>query len=110
MTQMIKSRILNIDNLERKVFFALLAFLLLFSSLYIHWVRKTVLHVVERDRIYTEMSSLTSRVGDLESKYISLTSGITLELAVANGFKETTETRYISKHALTKKLSLNNEI
>jgi hypothetical protein len=64
-------------------------------SYYVYLVNKTIMNVVARERIESDISTLSSSVGALEFKYISLKNGVTLELAHAKGFQDALPTTFI---------------
>ena len=104
-----KNKILKLHN-EPKVFWALICATGLFFVGYIYYVDQTVFNVLKRQKFETQISELSSKIGILESQYISLKSGVTIDVAHALGFKDSGSREYVSRKSLGKGLSLNNEI
>lgn len=95
----------------RERIFWLLVVGIVFSSIsYGFFIQKAISNVVLREKIISESRVLGARVSDLESKFFSIKSGISMETALANGFTEPKETQYISRKSLRGVLSFNNEI
>lgn len=103
-----KNKILNIEYSEKKVFWYLVLFLVIFSGLYIYFVNGAIINVVERQKIEREIISINSRIGDLESSYISLNKKINLEYAFSAGFVKVEKEKYVYRKALGANLSLNH--
>jgi hypothetical protein len=102
MTKLIKKQISNVIGREVHLFYILLSILILFSSLYIFFIKQTIVNVVERERFTKESRLLSSELGDLESKYIATKSKITLEYAKSLGFVDSKKTNYITRKNLSK--------
>ncbi len=107
MTKAIKNRILNIEYSERKIFWCLILFVAVFSGLYMYLVNSTIVNVVGRQKIEKEISSINSRINDLESSYLSLNNQISFNYALSMGFVKLTSEKYVSRKALSANLSLN---
>lgn len=82
------------------VLLAGIALLLCFIVMYVALVFKTVSFTANRQHAHKDMGEITVKLGELESKYISLKNGITSERALELGFKEVAAKRYISKPSL----------
>lgn len=108
MTTKIKNRILSIEYSERKAFWYLVLFAVVFSGFYIYFVNGAIINVVERQKIEKEIASINSRIGDLESSYISLNGKINLEYAFSSGFVKVSKEKYVHRKALSANLSLNH--
>lgn len=72
-------------------------------------VNRTVMNVVAREKTEDEIASLTSHVGDLEFKEMSLRGTITMETAYALGFNEAPEITFIARSGDSKNLSLSRQ-
>lgn len=93
---------------DRSMFFIGVVILVLVFFLYAYLVNKTVMNVVARQNTEKNISSLSTSVGDLESKYMAEKSGVTLQLALAKGFKEDPSTTFIGSNKPGNALSLNS--
>ncbi|MDD4988802.1 MAG: hypothetical protein PHV42_00010 [Candidatus Pacebacteria bacterium] len=102
------------NNIEKfihyqKLFFWGAAFLLLvLLCSYAYLLNHTIRNVVERQKSGERIASLSSGVGELESRYITLKDSITLDLASSLGFQTVQNPVFISRTALSKALSLNS--
>lgn len=77
---------------DRMMFWALLAGIAVCGALYSISVQQTVLNVVKRAAIEKNIATLRATTTTLESRFLALSSGITSELALSLGYKETTPT------------------
>ncbi len=82
------------------IFWGLLFALILFAFLYVFLINKTVLNVAGRQRAEKSISALNSETGELEAAYMSMKSGIDLNLAHSLGFSATISTKYINRTTL----------
>ena len=92
----------------KKLFFVLLTALILMFASYVYLVNKTIMNVVARERTEKTLSKLSTTIGGLEFKYITLKNNITLELAHAKGFQDSTNTTFLAKNASNVSLSYNS--
>ena len=102
------SRNKRINNSESgKVWFwSLVCMACLALFIYGYMVRGTIVNIVARQNIETELSILSSKVTDLESAYIKAKNGVTEELAYSMGFIPVTNQKFVSRGARTSSLSL----
>lgn len=107
MTKAIKNRILRIESPERKIFWYLMLFAIVFSGLYIYFVNSAIINAVEYQKTERGITSLNSRVSDLESSYLSLNDKISLDYALGAGFVKIIGEKYVSRKAFSVNLSLN---
>ena len=89
-------------------FFVTLAILIAIFASYIYLVNKTIMNVVAREKTETTLSSLSTTIGGLEYKYITLKNGVTLELAHAKGFVDFSPTTYLARENSASALSYNS--
>lgn len=107
MTKTIKNKILSIGHSERKFFWYLVLFAVVFSGFYVYFVNSAIINVVERQKIEKEIASINSRISDLESSYIVLNRKINLDYALSAGFVKLAKEKYIYRKSLGANLSLN---
>lgn len=82
------TEVLNLYNIERKVFWILASLLGAAIVFYFYSIVTMTIAGVERDRTVASMRTLASTSGDLEQEYMSLQNGITLAHAQELGFQE----------------------
>ncbi len=75
---------------------------------YGYLLNKTIHNVVARQRSGELVASLGGKVGELESRYITLKDSVTLDLANSLGFQSVQNPVFISRTALSKALSINS--
>ena len=90
------------------MFFVALGIFVSIFFLYVYLVNRTVVNVVARQNAERNISALSASVGDLESKYMAEKNGITLQLALAKGFKEDPATTFIGSNTAGNALSYNS--
>lgn len=78
--------------------------LCLFS--YVYMVRGTIVNIVARQNMETELSVLSTKVTDMESVYIRAKNGITEDLAYNMGFIPATNQKFVSRSVRATSLSL----
>lgn len=79
---------LDLYNIERKVFWALVALLCGFVMFYLYSVSALSFAVVERNTMNQKAHELANTAGRLEGEYLSQTNAITLAYAQKLGFEE----------------------
>ncbi len=85
------------------------ALFLIAFSLYIYFLSVSVLNVVIRQEIDTEIRDTHTKLSELESRYISAKTKVTEDAAAARGFTKTTEKTFVVKKPTNLVLSRNNE-
>ena len=76
------------------------------AILYAYFVRQTIYNVASRQNIESKVSALTTHIGELEFKSISLKNEISPEYAYAMGFQEVKNEQFISRSEHTASLSM----
>ncbi len=94
---------------ERAYYWILLSIILLSFALYVVFVNQTVRNVVKRQELQTNISALTTHIGELEFKYISMKNDVTIDKAYAMGFKDVAETKFESRKTIGE-VALNRTI
>ena len=89
------------QDLEKKLFWSLIAMLVLMLVMYVFFVNATVMNIVGRQTAERAASSVNSHISDLESQYLALASGITPEYAHSIGFAETKTEAYATRKVFT---------
>ena len=94
---------------RERIFRVLVATILVTAFEYVFLLQKTIVNVVQRQKVSLETKSLSVKVGNLEEKYFSLKNGVTLDLAHSKGLKDAEVISYISKKPVTA-MALHNEL
>lgn len=55
------------------------------------------MNVVARENIEQDISSLSSDLGELEYRYMTLRNGVTLDLAYTKGFQDAEPTQFLTR-------------
>ncbi len=84
------TKTLDLNNIERKLFWTLSALLGVCIIVYVYSVLSLTMNVVERDRMSRTAHEIAIKVGALEQEYLSLRKDVTLAYAQELGFKEVT--------------------
>lgn len=81
--------IVNNNDIQRRLLGILLASFGLLAFLYVLFLGTMVFNIVERRNVEAESRTLGNEVQDLESSYLSMSSGLDTALSSSMGFKET---------------------
>ena len=79
---------LDLNNIERKIFWALGSMLGLVLAFYLYSVASLTIAVVDRDAMATRAHELATKAADIEQEYLSQANSITLAYAQSIGFHE----------------------
>ncbi|MCC6290968.1 hypothetical protein IT398_02795 [Candidatus Nomurabacteria bacterium] len=79
---------LNIFLRRRRLFFILAFTALSFLVGYLYLVNSTVFALVSREKLVTILAAKQGAVVSLESEYLTLASGVTMERAIELGFRD----------------------
>lgn len=82
------TKTLDLNNIERKIFWILASFLGITVSFYLYSVGSLTMAVVERDKINHTTHELALVSGALEAEYLARASKVTLAYAQNLGFQE----------------------
>jgi len=108
MFRKIEKRINNSHEPVKLCFWCLvICFVFCFAS-YGYFVRGSIVNIVARQSMEAELSSLSSKVSDLESQYIKAKNSITPELAVSLGFVAPSVQKFVTRDTKSFGLSLIN--
>ncbi len=92
---------------KERIFVMLVAAIILTACAYVFLLQKAIVQVVERERVVSEVKTLSVDVGELEEQYFSVKNKITLDLAHSKGLKDAGTISYISKKSHTAFVSHN---
>lgn len=107
MTKTIKNKILNIENLEKKLFWYFTLFVIIFSGLYLYSVNRTIVNIVERQNIEKQIALINSELGNMEASYLGLKNKINFDYALSKGFVKVSNEKYVSRKTFGANLSVN---
>ncbi len=107
-----KAHALSLNKLQalntKVLFFAALALLVSLFALYVYLVNRTVMNVVAREQTGRTVATLSTSIGGLEFKYITLKDSITLDLAHEKGFMDFSPTTFLAQQKPAATLSFNS--
>ncbi|MEK7514678.1 MAG: hypothetical protein AAB587_02540 [Patescibacteria group bacterium] len=103
-----KTLAISIQQSEKKIFLTFVLIVVLSLSLYVYFVNRAVLNIVERERKVGESRALFTRVSELESTLASLNRRVNLKTAYSLGFKDVSATQFIERDHIGQSLSLSN--
>ena len=82
------TKTLDLNDIERKIFWGLVAGITLVVSFYLYSVLSLTIAGVDRDHFSRSAHDLSMKIGDLESEYLTRSNSVTLARAEALGFHE----------------------
>ena len=100
---------LNINDIEKKIFWGVFALLFLLGTSYAFFVNKTILNIVERESLEEEVATLNSQISELEFDCIALKNNITIDYAHSVGFSNANNVKFASRKLAGQGLSLRGE-
>lgn len=99
------TKLKELQTLMKIFWYLVLGICLVFAS-YVYFVNKTVHNVANRQKAEVEISKLTSELGELEFKSISMRNKISQEYAYSLGFRDVKNQQYVSRKVEHGELSL----
>jgi outer membrane murein-binding lipoprotein Lpp len=91
---------------NKKIFLILVFSIAISILLYMYFINRAVMNIVEREKLSSEINSLQAHVAELESNYAALKSTVTLSTAYSLGFREVSAVQFIERRPLSS-VSLN---
>ena len=82
------TKILDLNNIERKLFWILISFIALCICVYVWAVFSFTMSGAQIEKDANTMKTLTENQGELESEYLALQNSITLSYAQSLGLQE----------------------
>ena len=76
----------QINNLEQKLFWVLLAGVAFLATVYVCLINNTIVNVVARKQAYEAINNINAELAVLEGKYVAAANSVTLDKAYALGF------------------------
>lgn len=94
---------------KEKIYLAFsLGLLVCLFAAYVYFLSASVIHVVIRKELNKETQNLSTRISQLESRYIERQHSISNEIASRDGFVEVTDKIFINRTTTSLVLSSNN--
>lgn len=82
------TQILDLSNIERKLFWILVSFISLALGLYLYSALSLTVSGIDRDHFARSAHDLATKAGDLEADYLAQSNAVTLAHAEELGFHE----------------------
>ncbi len=98
-------------TLNQKIFRFVVILFAVLSVLYAYVIGNITFNVVARNSFSQEKSTITSRIGELEVEYLTLSAGITMDVARASGFEEASQIYYVKNNgSVSRSAFLSNDL
>lgn len=81
----------QINNLEQKLFWLMVASIAFLATVYVCLINNTIVNVVVRKQSVESINNINAEIAVLEGRYVALTNGLTLEKAYSLGFVDAEE-------------------
>ena len=85
-------------TLNQKIFRVVIVSLVMLCCMYAYVIGKITFNVVARNTFTQEKNAMSSRIGELEVEYLSLSGNVTMDVARASGFSEASNIHYVKKN------------
>ncbi len=105
--QIIKNQIEKIEYREKKIFWSLFSVFVFFIISYGFLLNGAIMNAVSKQNIEDQMTSLGSDVNSLESQYLGMENGISMDLAMSRGFVQISSDKFATIEPAQKALSLS---
>ena len=100
MTQQAVQVIRKIEKLSKGIFWILLGIALLLVMSYMYFINRTIWNVATRAKVQDEIVAYSSKLGEIEFKYIKSKGEITLNSAKQLGFSEPEQVSFVTKETV----------
>ncbi|MBI5004749.1 MAG: hypothetical protein HZC04_01005 [Candidatus Lloydbacteria bacterium] len=88
------------EHIEKKVFWALVFFAMMFIALYIYFVASATFAIVERQQIEKGIIATNGSLSGIESKYLALSNQMTPDFIRSLGYIEILAPHFVSRTGL----------
>ena len=98
------------NNIEKRLFYTFSSIFVISLLSYGVFLSSIVFNIVARKNIENESRLLSSKIGQLELEYLSLSGKVDMQLAQSLGFNEVikTNSHFASRKVTTKSVALTN--
>jgi len=100
-----KTKVLQLNNTGRKVFWILSMGIGCAIGLYFYFVIAAAVHAAELEGMQRNIQLITTDISEMESKYIKLNDQINIENAQSFGFKEAKNVKFATRQTFVSALS-----
>lgn len=105
-----KTKTIQINIFEKRAFFLLVFVILTLISFYIYFISKSIINVIVREEISKDAVAVSSKIGELEFKYITHKNAINKEFAKQAGFEDIAEKKFVARKSFARNIvALNLE-
>lgn len=98
----------SIQYKQETIFWTLVGIIFSLALLYGYFVNVTIFNVADRSKIESNITQLSSSLGEMEFEYLSLKGAVTIEKAYELGFHNVESTHFVSRDVTGKGLSFNS--
>jgi hypothetical protein len=99
------------SSLGRNIFKIVFCAFVVLCALYAYIIGNITFNVVARNTFTQEKSAISSRIGELEVEYLTLSGSITMDVAKASGFEEASQVFYVKNSTgVSRSALLTNEL
>ena len=88
------------EHIEKKIFWALAFFAIVFIALYIYFVASATFAIVERQQVENVITATNGSLSSIESKYLALSNQMTPEFIRSLGYIEIAAPHFVSRTGL----------
>ncbi|HJO89713.1 MAG: hypothetical protein QGH85_00370 [Candidatus Pacebacteria bacterium] len=106
-----RTQAVQINKFEKRAFVVLVFIILILFGLYLYFISKSIVNVIVREEINSDVAAVSSTISELETRYIAHKEAIDIEFAKSAGFKILKEKKFVAKKSLARKgtaLNLGN--
>ncbi len=98
-------------TLNQKIFRVVVVVFALLCALYAYIIGTITFNVVARNTFTEEKNTISSKIGELEVEYLSLSGNVTMDVARAAGFSEASNVHFVKKDTgVSRAAFLTNEL
>ena len=102
----IKNKKLKINSMANQDFYKSTFKVLCYSSLflafcYVYFLSGIVFHIVARKNYENDVRLLTSKIGEMEHQYLTLSHDVDMAYATEHGFAESNNTLFLTKETVS---------
>ena len=101
MTQTITENINTMLSYRSRIFWFLAPGIVILTLFYVNLIHSTIVNVVEREKVVSEIREKSTLVSEMESNYVATKDKINMDMARSKGFQDSEVTSFISTKSLT---------
>lgn len=105
-----KKAITTTIDLNKKIFWSLLALLVVLFGLYGYFISKSIVNVLVREEVEQNIVATNSEISSLEFAFLEQKNTISLNFAYERGWKDINRKEFVARNSeLGNRLTLNNK-